>query len=258
MVNPAHTVLSFSGAYAETGLPFMEGAPLIDCSDIEGTVCYCDGEAEAEILSRIVTRPVEGIHWIDSGDYHHVSALWMSMVQSPFDLLLLDNHPDMQEPAFGGILSCGGWVRTALERYPLLEEVVIAGIDPSLQCECEGFGERVKVFDRDRLKCNDSKVISAELSGRPLPLYISFDKDVLARDYARTDWDQGNMTLEYLLESLQGVFSTRKVIGVDICGEIPSHKGGTPSDFSVNASTDRILQEFFVKELEKNRNRFDK
>ena len=236
----------------------MEGEPLIDCSDIEGTVCYCDGDAESEILRRISSRPLEGLHWIDSGDYHHVSALWMSRVQVPFGLLLLDNHPDMQEPAFGGILSCGGWVRTALERYPLLEEVLIAGIDPSLQGECEGFGERVKVLDRDYLKSHDGKLIPALLSERTLPLYISLDKDVLTRDYARTDWDQGTMTLEYLLESLQGVFSVRRVIGVDICGEIPSHKGGTPSDFAVNATTDRILQEFFMEELEKNRDKFDK
>ena len=245
----SQSILSFSGLYREYSLPFMEGESFIDCSDIEGTVCYCDPDAESEILRRISSRMVDSLHWIDSGDYHHATALWMSKLSAPFDLLLLDNHPDMQEPAFGGILSCGGWVRESLNRYPMLRNVLIAGIDPSLKEECDGFGDRVKVLDRDCLSENGIKKVQEALSGSSLPLYLSIDKDVLGKEYARTDWSQGNMSLGFLLELLEMVFSSRKVIGADICGEIPSHKGGNAEDFRINSLTDKALYDFFCVHL---------
>lgn len=245
-----HTVLSFSGIYPELGLPFMEGEPFVDCSDIGGTVCYCDPESESAILSRISERRTESLHWIDSGDYHYISALWLSRITSPFDLLVFDHHPDMQEPAFGGILSCGGWVRTSLERYPLLRNVLIAGINPSLEGECEGFGERVKVLNKDFLAGKDHSVVASSLPSDGLPLYISIDKDVLSADDARTDWDQGNMVLPFLLEALSDIFALRKVIGADICGEIPLHKGASPEDLSVNRRTDYDLYEFFKEHFD--------
>ena len=42
---------------------------------------------------------------------------------------MFDNHTDMQPPAFGGLLSCGGWVAEAIEELPLLREVILAGPD---------------------------------------------------------------------------------------------------------------------------------
>ena len=244
-----NTVLSFSGVYPEMALPFMEGEGFIDCSDIGGTVCYCDPDAEEEILRRIATRRVESLHWIDSGDYHHVSALWLSRMSVPFDLLLLDNHPDMQEPSFGGILSCGGWVRESLIRYPLLRNVVIAGTDPSLSEECDGFGERVKVFDRDFLSENGTASLLSTILKGNLPLYISIDKDVLSEEFARTDWSQGDMTLETLLYILEKSIRGREIAGIDICGELPSHKGGNAEDMRINSVTDSALYQFFCVHL---------
>ena len=240
-----HTVLSFSGIYPELALPFMEGEAFIDCSDLDGTVCYCDPDSESAILSRISGRMAESLHWIDSGDYHYLSALWLSRLSSPFDLLVFDHHPDMQEPAFGGILSCGGWVRTSLERYPFLRNVLIVGINPSLEGECEGFGERVKVLNKDSLKGKDPSEIVSSLPSDGIPLYVSIDKDVLSPEDARTDWDQGDMRLSFLMEALRGVFDRKKVIGADICGEILLHKGATPEDLSVNRRTDSDMYEFF-------------
>ena len=244
-----NTVLSFSGVYPEMALPFMEGEGFIDCSDIGGTVCYCDPDAEEEILRRIATRRVESLHWIDSGDYHHVSALWLSRMAVPFDLLLLDNHPDMQEPSFGGILSCGGWVRESLLRYPLLRNVTIAGTDPTLSEECDGFGDRMKVFDRDFLSENGTASLLSTILKGNLPLYISIDKDVLSEEFARTDWSQGDMTLETLLSILEESIRGREIAGIDICGELPSHKGGNAEDLRINSVTDSALYQFFCVHL---------
>ena len=40
----------------------------------------------------------------------------MEKIDMPFRLILFDNHTDMQPPAFGGLLSCGGWAAEALEK----------------------------------------------------------------------------------------------------------------------------------------------
>lgn len=50
-------------------------------------------------------------------------------MKEPFNLLVFDNHTDMQLPAFGGLLSCGGWIASALEEVEKLQEVWLIGPD---------------------------------------------------------------------------------------------------------------------------------
>ena len=103
-------IMDFSGIYQEE--QFYEGEQIswIDLSDISGTNCYCDGDAQAQILERMEKYPVSGIYFIDSGNYHYMSRIGIGRVKEPFNLLVFDNHTDMQLPAFGGLLSCGGWI----------------------------------------------------------------------------------------------------------------------------------------------------
>ena len=58
-----------------------------------------------------------------------MSLLWLKKVHTPFRLLVFDNHTDMQPPAFGGLLSCGGWAAEALKALPFLQELVLVGPD---------------------------------------------------------------------------------------------------------------------------------
>ena len=93
----------------------------IDCADIPGTDCYCDDEAAEVIRKRIADAGVtdaRGIHFFDNGNYHYMSKIWTDMVQENFSLVVFDHHPDMQEPRFGNILSCGGWVKKVIEKTP--------------------------------------------------------------------------------------------------------------------------------------------
>ena len=115
-MKPSLLIADFTGVYAEEG--FLQklqerGVPYrrVRLGDIEGTTCYCDPDAEAEISRRLVPEPGERMRWIDSGDYHFVTKILAAREQSPFTLVLVDNHPDDQAPAFGGVLSCGSWVR---------------------------------------------------------------------------------------------------------------------------------------------------
>ena len=65
--------------------------------------------------------------FLDSGNYHYLTKLWLELVKEPFELLVFDHHTDMQRPAFGGILSCGGWIREALETNENLKHVILVG-----------------------------------------------------------------------------------------------------------------------------------
>ena len=55
------------------------------------------------------------------------------------------------------------------------------------------------------------------MTGRPL--YISIDKDVLSEDVLKTNWDQGNMSLEAFYEIFDQLITDNEIIGIDICGE---------------------------------------
>ena len=208
--------LDFSGALdAEAmreALP-ASGLSVIPCRDIEGTSCFCDGEAEAEILRRTVPVPWKAIHWIDSGDFHYLTSLLCRKADEPFDLLLFDHHTDMQQPRYGDLLSCGSWLREMLLHNPMLRRAVIVGAAEELRCETEPFAERVAMQS------------APEFEGT-LPVYVSIDKDALSTEDADTNWDQGKMRLTDLTESLRLLSRNRRIIGCDICGCLrePSRK----------------------------------
>ena len=52
------------------------------------------------------------------------------------------------------------------------------------------------------------------------PTYISFDKDILDRQEAVTDWSQGTMRLEAILAFLGEAKNCGvQFLGMDVCGE---------------------------------------
>ena len=226
-----------SEAYPELREGGESPSEVLDCRDIEGTVCYCDPEAEAELRRRIAASGSHFIKWIDSGDFHYLTRLTTSGIARPYCLVLFDHHPDMQPAALGGILSCGGWLRTLLEEDEWLFKAIIIGINPQLVEETEGFGPRVEVFTENDL---DSEL----LWPIGLPAYISIDKDVLSREFARTDWDQGTMTQERLFSLLKSIFRATSVLGVDICGELTGAKGGREDDRRINRQFNKDLFNF--------------
>ena len=79
-----------------------------------------------------------------------------------------------------------------------------------------------------------------------LPAYISIDKDVLNRYNARTNWNQGNMSVTTLKKLLREVFRHQKVIGVDICGECSLQEPFPEflEDERINDVTNQILYHF--------------
>ena len=134
----------------------------------------------------------------------------------------------MQPPAFGGILSCGGWIAASLEELKNLEHVILIGPDEAAYEQVEEeLKEKVIFLSREKLQeMNDAEIsrFLTEVLCETLPLYISIDKDVLCPDDAQTTWSQGDMKLTTLLSGVKTVLECAKktggeIVGVDICGE---------------------------------------
>ena len=243
-MNQSLLIADFTGVYAEEG--FLQelqerGVPYrrIGLGDIDGTSCYCDPAAEAEIGRRLAPEPGERVRWIDGGDYHYVSKILAAGEVLPFTLVLVDNHPDDQAPAFGGVLSCGSWVRDLRESCGRLEEVWTLGPDHRIR---NASGS----VDRELEEGIDDLV--AALEGKRV--YLSVDKDVLDRAWARTDWSQGTYTLAQLKGWLDRLLRL-DVVAVDICGELTPPKGASPEDLRVNLKTNIELQEFILDHLKR-------
>ena len=241
-------IMDFSGIYQTEEFWKERDVQWIFVSDLTGTNCYCDDEARRLIRERIGMADIHGIHFLDSGNYHYMSAVWLEKIKEPFRLLVLDNHTDMQLPAFGGILSCGGWIADVLENHPYLEEVILIGPDEeAFRQTDDSFKNRTSFYSREQLKNGGMEELSCFLGRIPadLPLYISVDKDVLCPQDADTTWSQGDMRLEELERILKVVYEhfynkNGEIIGMDICGECDfEHPAG--SSINVRAN-ERLLK----------------
>ncbi len=191
------TVCNFSGIYEqESFYKETKGALFLDLKDISGTNCMCDDYAKEILLKRLKTRGPSGLHFIDNGNYHYVSALFLKMVKIPFSLVVLDHHPDMQRPMFD-ILSCGGWVSDVLDKNEFVRDVHILGADRGLIDELDDKdAKKVSFYDPEDIFSADGIF----LPHTEYPVYFSIDKDVISRDELVTNWDQGSATKSHILE----------------------------------------------------------
>ena len=207
-----HTILNLSGVYGDEGWD-IPGSRKLDLSGIEGCRRYCDAGALRAIRSALAQVPVRGVHWIDTGDYHYISLLWMEKIDFPFVLALFDNHPDDQAPAFGSdLLSCGSWVLSARGTLPMM-----------------------KADYRN----------TASIPGN-LPAFLSIDIDVLSEKFARTGWSQGDMDIAALLGAAEEIALNHKIIAVDICGGLTAAQGAGPEDLRINTECRKRLLDYFT------------
>lgn len=218
-MKPTVILMNFTHVYEKEIFMDDKVFTWIDCTDIPGTDCYCDTEAEKELQKRIAPYSEKGIHFIDSGNFHYMSKLWIDKIVEPFSLVVFDHHPDMQGGAFNNILSCGSWVKAALDSHPFLKKVLIVGAsDHLIQEVSPKYRQRVKFYSETALSHQEAWVsFSKEHVNEAV--YISIDKDVLNTASAQTNWDQGSLSLKDLSKLLHIIHENESVIGVDICGE---------------------------------------
>lgn len=210
------TIMNFSNIYKKENFYKNENINWIDCSHVNGTNCYCDEHAERTIKELIKDIEVEGIHFIDSGNYHYVSEFWMDKINENFNLVVFDHHSDMQKPMFGDILSCGSWIMNCLDKNRYLQKVILIGVgEDEKKLINNKYKDRIVCIDKDNLKIwdyEDNEILD-------YPVYISIDKDVLSSEIIKTDWSQGDMDMSELECILHRIIKREDIIGIDICGE---------------------------------------
>ena len=156
-----------------------------------------------------------------SGDFHHVTLALLGRVRGPFNLLVVDGHPDWMR----GIpfLHCGTWLRHAL-RLPGLRRAFHCGgetdfengyrllapwreirsgrvvVFPSRRRFARGGWSRLGVRPLLAEGATPAETLRGalrpfrdELGG--VPLYVTIDKDVLVADDASVNWDSGHLRL---------------------------------------------------------------
>lgn len=186
-----------------------------------------------------------GTVFMGSGDFHHLS--WPLVARQtgrgPFQVVVLDNHPDNMRFPFG--VHCGSWVRK-VALLPQVSHVHVLGITSadiavthawenylaplwrgkltywSIGVET-GWSRRLGLGHAFRNFASAGAMVDAFVGAQrkqAMPTYLSIDKDVFASDVARTNWDQGCLELDHALTvigSLRG-----GLFGSDINGEVSS------------------------------------
>lgn len=209
--------------------------------------------------------------FMGSGDFHHVSAVLLASAlehcSEPVTLVHVDNHPDWVTFKKGS--HCGSWLNCALENAQV-QKVITLGVcsndlespEPKLAnlpllsrgalelypYDCEksqisgNYGAGA-CFDQveDHLHWKTMRAIGEQNFVEYLlsrieteAVYLSLDKDVLSREFAVTNWDQGAMQLPYLLSLIDEIGRKHRVIGADVIGDYskPAYSGSPRSMLS--------------------------
>jgi hypothetical protein len=183
-----------------------------------------------------------------SGDFHHLTALWIRRLSEPVVVVSFDNHPDwdVRPPKW----CCGGWVNRALE-LPQVKKVSLWGCG-NFEVWWPGqlFGNRraeregkldVHAWADNRPKARQGRrgaIFRATwrdeferflVELHAASVYITVDLDCLRAGDAITNWENGLFTTEDVAWALGRLREEVRVIGGDICGAYskPKYARGT-------------------------------
>ena len=206
--------------------------------------------ASLRAFSRVLDARLPSRHGtvlFGSGDFHHLSwpLIERRAADGPFQVIVLDNHPDNMRFPFG--VHCGSWVRrvAALKWISHVHVVGITSADigrghawensllPLLRGRLSywssgvdtGWARRLGLARQFRaFESIDSLVETFvhEQADVSVPSYLSIDKDVFSDDLVHTNWDQGRMQLDHALALIAAMKSG--IVGSDINGEVSVHR----------------------------------
>jgi len=172
-----------------------------------------------------------------SGDYHHLTALWLRKFEESVTLVSFDNHPDwdIRPPRW----CCGTWINRALE-LPTVRKAVIWGCgNYELNWPGNLFvnrkalrTQRLEVWPwKERLKQSGSQrwpgmtretwrekfsAFARQITGEKI--YVTIDLDCLDREEATTNWENGLFKIEDIRWALGELRSHAEIAGGDLCG----------------------------------------
>lgn len=186
----------------------------------------------SEIAPRLAPFVVYG-----SGDFHHLSGLWLRRVSEPVVLVSFDNHPDwdVRPPKW----CCGSWINRALE-LPHVRKASVWGCG-NFECWWPGqlFGNRraerrgtLEVHPwaddrppdqqqrrgailRDTWRDAFRQFVQAHAGAK---YYVTIDLDCFRADAAVTNWENGRFSVEDVVWALGELRASGEIVAGDICG----------------------------------------
>ena len=213
------------------------GLPRIDLTNWGPRLRFTCSPRAIESFFREIETQLTDFTLYGSGDFHHLTALWLRRLREPFTLIAFDNHPDwdVRPPRW----SCGGWINRALE-LPFLKRAVVWGCG---NFECwwphQVFGNRkaertgklvVHPWADDRPEKERARrgailrenwrerfhEFARDLAGENV--YVTIDLDCLAPGLAWTNWENGRFTYEDVQWALAVVQEHVHIVAGDLCG----------------------------------------
>ena len=180
-----------------------------------------------------------------SGDFHHVAVLLIERALGvagggPITVVHFDNHPDWVRFERGA--HCGSWVGLAA-RLPGVAKVITVGVcsgdigrpqaadlgvveDGRLELypyRAPGSAPAIRLCGREwpAIEAMGENAFADFLPGRveTESVYVTIDKDVLRRQDAATNWDQGATSLDFLKTLITRVAQGRRLVGADVVGD---------------------------------------
>jgi hypothetical protein len=172
-----------------------------------------------------------------SGDFHHLSALWLRHARDASVVVSFDNHPDwdVRPPKW----CCGSWINRALE-LPHIQGVHVWGCG-NFECWWPGqfFGNRkaeragiLRVHpwsdERGPKAQNRPGAIRQgnwrqrfeefvkEIAGRNV--YVTIDMDCLRPEDAVTNWESGRFAVADVVWGLNKLRESCAIVAGDLCG----------------------------------------
>ena len=205
---------------------------------------YSARAREIEAFAAEVGGRLKAFTLFGSGDFHHLSTLWLRRAAEPVTLVSFDNHPDwdLRPPRWG----CGTWINRALE-LPHVESASIWGCG-NFELDWPGhlfvnrraladgrlrvwpWTERLAHSGRRRfpgLTADDWRAqfqtFAAGLAGRRL--YVTVDLDCLTDADSATNWEHGLFTATDVAWALGELRARGEIVGGDLCGaySVPSY-----------------------------------
>jgi arginase family enzyme len=204
---------------------------------------------EAAVAAALGEDDGPALTFLGSGDFHHVSLALVRRLRGPFNLLVIDNHPDWMRAV--PIMHCGTWVYHAA-RLPQVRRVFHLGGDVDFDNNFRWLAPwkllrrgKITVFPGVRpfrtgkwarvphqplrpelhvpLTAARIEALLApyreELAA--CPLYVSLDKDVLVARDAVVNWDSGHLTLPELGRIFDAFLDAARgdLVGMDVVGD---------------------------------------
>lgn len=246
------TFLNFDGSYEQQKkLTASIHHKWIDFSNLRGTSLYCSPRAFRIISSKLGLIPNKGLTFLGSGNYHYATLALMYEITRPFTLVLFDHHTDLNRGQIGSFLSCGSWVYHALTSVPLLKRVIMIGPNPlSARSFPPPIRRKVIIFPENGIPSEEQidAVIPTET------IQISIDKDILSPRFTKTNWDQGNLSMDELCQTVAVLLSKKEVEEIDVCGEWPTrpheHFNQTAQQrLQLNERSNMKIAKMFLKTL---------